>query len=156
MAAGSGWHGMKRLLILNCSRYKRETPDLLPALERYDGPKFQTVREHLAQASPEARPITILILSARYGLITAEEPIPYYDERMTEETARALRPEVQRVFRDLVSGKGYGDVFILLSRDYRIALEGFEKYLPDDAKVVVARGPDHIKSARLRKWLSRP
>jgi hypothetical protein len=45
---------MNRLLILNCSRYKRETPDPLPALERYDGPKFQLVRAHLAELKPEA------------------------------------------------------------------------------------------------------
>jgi hypothetical protein len=74
---------------------------------------------------------------------------------MTEERAWQLRSEVLRTFREHVAGHEFMDVFVLLSRDYFIALEGFEKYLPDNAKITLARGPDHIKSARLKKWLSR-
>jgi exonuclease SbcC len=37
----------RRLLILSCSRKKKTTSQLLPALERYDGPSFRVARKFI-------------------------------------------------------------------------------------------------------------
>ncbi len=83
-----------RLLILACTATKR--PDLgpLPALQRYDGPSFRTVRRWRTLNPCDAERLDILILSARLGLITADAPIEDYDQRMTQRQAVALQPAV--------------------------------------------------------------
>lgn len=54
-----------RLLILSCSRRKRLDTDLLPAIERYDGPAFRVLRRFLRERPFEAP--DVLILSAEHG-----------------------------------------------------------------------------------------
>lgn len=74
----------RRCLILACSATKRSDPGLLPAIARYDGPAWRTVRRNMTVTGP------LLALSARYGLLSAFTPIPDYDERMTLGRAREL------------------------------------------------------------------
>ncbi len=62
-----------RLLILSCSRRKRLDKDLLPAVERYDGPAFRVLRRFLREMPFEAPDVPIL--SAEYGLIPHDLPI---------------------------------------------------------------------------------
>src|SRR5215211_4455445 len=81
-----------RMLILACSRRKRPEEDLLPAVERYDGPAFRVLRRFLRE-SPSKAP-DILILSAEHGLIPHDLPIAAYDRKMTEARAHELRPLV--------------------------------------------------------------
>jgi cytoplasmic iron level regulating protein YaaA (DUF328/UPF0246 family) len=84
---------MQRLLIMSCGKQKRPDTGLLPALERYNGPAFRVLRHFLASCtlnSPD-----VYILSARFGLIPADWPIPFYDQRMTLERAAELQPSVR-------------------------------------------------------------
>lgn len=95
------------LVVLACSRRKRRTSRLIPTIDRYDAPMFRVFRKHRA-ASPlakggqsgvtlrparphsEPRPsgsgpspprgdIPAYVLSARFGLIPGEQPIPRYE-----------------------------------------------------------------------------
>src|SRR5437764_14093390 len=81
------------LLLVACSQRKRDTPGLLPAIERYDGPIFRLIRR-FRRYRPTGP--TVAILSAAFGLIPADHPIPWYDRRMTPARAHALRPDVER------------------------------------------------------------
>ncbi len=78
------------LLIIACSATKRHDAGLLPALHRYDGPLYRIIRRALAERPQLAARLTIRILSAEYGLISADTPIPDYDQRMTPARAREL------------------------------------------------------------------
>lgn len=51
-----------RLLILSCSQRKRSTSNLLPAIERYDGPAFQVLRKFLREFPLEAESLDVYIL----------------------------------------------------------------------------------------------
>ena len=101
-----------RLLILACSATKRGRPEHIPAIERYDGPLWRTLRA----ADPHGEKAKVAFLSAHLGFRAANTPIEMYDARMTEPMAAAMeagdlgtrwpRPTTQR--RVMPSGEHPG------------------------------------------------
>ena len=75
-----------RLLILACSATKRDDAGRMPAIERYDGPLWRTLRH----CDPEGRKARVSFVSARYGFRDADSPIEAYDARLTEEVAARM------------------------------------------------------------------
>jgi len=70
----------KILICTICCREKDQAEGLLPALQRYRSSRIKTVSKLSRKAGwPFA------ILSGKYGLISADEPIPYYDRLMGED-----------------------------------------------------------------------
>jgi len=84
MTAGSHPH---RLLILSCSATKRDGPKYMPAIDRYDGPLWQTLRI----VDPDGRHAQVAFLSAHLGFREARTAIELYDARMSQERADAMR-----------------------------------------------------------------
>lgn len=80
------------LVIAGCSRRKRATEKPIPALELYEGGCVPHLR-HRVQAHP-ALGVRTRILSAEYGLITADRLVMPYDRVLTERRAAELRPQV--------------------------------------------------------------
>lgn len=83
---------MTRLLVLPCSATKSDAPGVIPAIHRYQGPLFSTLRARLAELPKAAWAIergelAIKILSARFGFIDHRTCIQDYDQRMTQERA---------------------------------------------------------------------
>ncbi len=76
-----------RLLILACSATKRHDPERIPAIERYDGPLWRTLRA----ANPVGRLARASILSARLGFREASTPIADDDARLTAAPASPSR-----------------------------------------------------------------
>ncbi len=74
---------MARLLVLACSATKRPDPDCIPAIARYDGPLWRTLRA----ADPEGRAAKVAFLSAHYGFREAATRIADYDARLTQDLA---------------------------------------------------------------------
>lgn len=138
-----------RLLILSCSRGKRNSARILPAIERYDGPAFRVVRRYLATTQDAP---TICILSAEYGLLLADSPVPYYDRAMDADRARVLRPLVARQLATIATPPRFRSVFLILGSAYRSAL-GDAPRLFADAQVLSASGPPGVRLAQLRRWL---
>lgn len=68
-----------------CSRYKNETSELLPAGDRYVG-------SHIAQVKAVAHDLKIpfYFLSGKYGLISEDTKIPYYDYYLEDDAVDAL------------------------------------------------------------------
>lgn len=99
-----------RLLIRACSATKRAGPAYMPAIERYDGPLWQTLRA----VDPYGEKAKVAFLSAHLGF--AGSPIEIYDARMTDQVAAAMkagdlgtrwpRPKIQR--RVMPSGEHPG------------------------------------------------
>jgi len=73
-----------RLLVIACSERKKAGPAWLEAIERYDGPVWQSVRAIQVPGN-----VAIMALSARYGLFRSCLGIELYDDRMTPELAAA-------------------------------------------------------------------
>lgn len=142
---------MNQLLILSCSQRKRLNNELLPAVERYDGPSFRLLRRFLRHA--EHKP-AMLILSAKYGLINCEYPIPYYDQEITRPTVQHLRPQVgqtlRTIFRDTADKPAEAELFLCMGKSY---LETFEENVPSHVMVKHAQGSPGNKLAALHDWL---
>lgn len=134
-----------RLLILSCSERKRHEPELLPAVERYNGPAYQVLRKYAREG--DAPPTWVL--SAEYGLIPSEEPIPAYDRRMTFDRARQLQPQVATAL-DCLALQGYNDVLVCAGRTYTAAFSGIEERF---GSVTFTSGPLGGQLATLRDWL---
>lgn len=77
-----------KLLIMACSATKRTEVGPMPAMERYDGPMWRTLRALLAR-HPEAASayasgaLDIWAISARFGFVPASMEMPDYDRKMT-------------------------------------------------------------------------
>jgi len=76
---------MSNVVVTYCSKDKDPRPDLLPASERYISSRTQKVT---AAAKKFQKPL--YFLSAKFGLITADTPIPNYDQRLTLDDADRL------------------------------------------------------------------
>jgi hypothetical protein len=144
---------MHRLLILSCSKRKRSNPELLPAIERYDGPAFRLLRRFLQGQSPEL--LDIYILSAEFGLIPANQSIPDYDRQMTPQRTRELQLCVIEELTQVLS-KSYKELFIYMSRIYLQAMEGYDRLFSPELTIRVATGGLGKKLAELYSWLYKP
>jgi hypothetical protein len=142
-----------RLLILACSATKRHNAALLPALDRYDGPSYRTLRRFLADHPARWCALDILILSAEFGLIRGDNPIPNYDRRMDASRALELRASVTEVLRGLLDRQRYDATFVSLGRDYAPALVTTDNQLPRLGALTIATGGIGTRLGQLRRWL---
>ena len=113
---------ISRLLIISCSRRKNPTSKKLPAIERYDGPIFQVLRKFLKECPKDARTLDVYILSAKFGLITLQQKIPYYDMQMNVQRATELNPKVIAAAQEILARNCYDKVFICMGKHYRLAI----------------------------------
>ena len=90
-----------KLIIMSCSHMKRAEPTAMPALDRYDGPMWRTLRALLARYPAAAQAydggradaeLQIWVLSGLFGFIPAKCEVPNYEQRLTE---RAFAKMVQ-------------------------------------------------------------
>lgn len=130
----------------------------MPAIERYDGPAFRVLRRYLQTRAAanefKSAGLDVYVLSAEFGLIPADQPIPDYDRRMTPERAKELQPSVlDRVKRLLNRDGPYREVFVHLGREYQLALQGWEKLIPHGVIVRTAEGSVGARQGHLFDWL---
>ena len=72
------------VFVTNCCRNKASNPGPMPAIKRYLDSRIRDVFDASRQAG-----VAFRIFSGKFGLIEAEEPIPYYDQRL--ETAHVAQ-----------------------------------------------------------------
>ena len=109
----------KKLLILGCADRKRDSDDLLPALDLYDGPAYRVVRKFLRDYQwPED--VSIAVLSAEYGLFGVLRGIHHYDRRMDSTTARAKAAECSEILGKWATS--HRSVHLSLGKDYMPAV----------------------------------
>lgn len=144
-----------RILLLSCSQQKREEPDQLPALERYDGPAFKVVRKFLREHPHEASLLSIIILSAKFGLISADQSIPYYDQQMTPIRAQELRPQVHSILTPYIQDAQNRELYIHAGRAYLLTLRDYEYILTPRIEITVCEGTLGGRLTKLRNWLRR-
>ncbi|MEU8759512.1 DUF6884 domain-containing protein [Streptomyces sp. NPDC048659] len=104
------------LVVIGCSRRKLPGTDPVPALELYQGWCFPQLRERIA-GRPEFRART-LVLSARHGLIGADEPIAPYHQVLTPERALSQRDLVSAVLAEHLERHPAQEALLLLEPLY--------------------------------------
>ena len=142
------------LLLLACSKRKRHTAGLLPAASRYDGGAFRVLRR--AQREGHApRNLAILIVSARYGLISSECLIEDYDQLMTAQRACDLCLQVSSRLDDELSQLSPQSVFASLGQRYYQTISSSMVFAQLEHAGIVqrARGRPGERMSQLRDWL---
>jgi len=138
------------LLILSCSKAKKDTQNELTALERYDGPMFRVLRRFL---SSQASHLTVLVLSAKFGLVQGTEIIPDYDQKMTKSRAQELNFAVLDALKTEFRQRDYQRILISVTQNYLPALNGYEALTPSAAQVILSMGMTGRKLSILHQWL---
>ena len=142
---------MRYLLLVSCSQRKIESPRAIYAMYRYDGPTYRCLRKRYREGRfPDN--LDVLIILARYGLLTWRAPILNYEQQMTATRADELRPFVQERLREIVDVQQYDQVFINLGKTYMRTLEGFHWGL---TSTMEASGGIGLKNQQMQAWLSR-
>lgn len=175
----AGPRASHRLLILACSATKRTDAGRMPAIERYDGPLWRTLRA----VNPDPRLIKVAFLSARFGFRDARTPIEHYDARLSADLAERMiaggmgtrwprppsprKPDNYGVHPgcEIASLSGHGarpftDVALVGGALYlgvmRSFLAGFREMdcIAPDARIVEINAGIGIMRRRLRAWLA--
>jgi hypothetical protein len=145
---------MGRLLILACSKKKKSAIGTLPAIERYDGPAFRVLRKFLRERPDD--PLTVLILSAKYGLIDAARRISDYDRRLSTSRAEVLHRQVLSEARTIMDSVRWDAVGVCAGKEYRIALQSLLALVPKGTRIDVLGGGLGQRLTYLRAWLRCP
>ena len=143
----------RRLLILSCSQRKRSDETPLPAIERYNGPLFKILRKFVREQPSKAYELDVLILSTKYGLIPDDTLISNYDHRMTHVRAEELRPQILEKLEQKLSGGKYQRLLITMGENYLMALNGYEKLIPDNLQVTISSGSYGRQQVKFYEWL---
>jgi hypothetical protein len=142
---------MTRLLIIACSARKHLAKGRLPAIGRYDGPAFRVLRKYLREAERPA--LTVLILSAKYGLLPAGKMIPNYDSRISATTARRIQTRVLATLLAVLNSQQWRVIGVCAGRPYQAALVGISELLPPGVSLNCLSGGLGPRLTALKKWL---
>jgi len=131
----------KKLLVIPCSKTKNAfeyIPEIgFPAWHYYDGQIFRVIKNRIQRNEWPHNDVEVLILSAEYGLIHANQHITPYDRLMTAERAKELRSEVRSTLSLWVEYFNVHELFICLGKTYKQAMP--KKY-PDGVQVTYLDG----------------
>lgn len=144
---------MPRVLILPCSKRKKNTPVKLPAIERYDGPFYKILRKYLKTNAEHD--LTTYILSSKYGLILAQVPILNYNQKMDASKALLFQPFVSNELNKIAASQQNLKILVCTSGVYLEALGGLEylKQIFNSHELTVARGSIGKQGSILHRWL---
>ena len=143
----------KKCLIINCSKTKIKGENTLPAIKRYDGPLFRVLRKYILDESQDVSELSIYILSAKYGFISANEEIYDYDCFLTSSDANKIRENVLSSFKKACQKNEFKEIFFALSKNYRMLVDGFNDDNCSKARLLFATGGNGHKSSQLKQWL---
>ena len=105
-------------IITNCS--KKKLSGKAKAKDLYQGQFFSLIK-HIA----EQNSMDLFILSAKYGLISAEKEIESYDQRIkTKADVIRLRTLSNKLFNEIL--QRYSKVLLIMGREYQSVLDEFQ------------------------------
>lgn len=133
------------LAIIPCSKRKKELGSG-PAIELYDGPFYRILRKY-----PLSN-LDILIISAKYGLISSEDVILNYDLKMTGRIASELSDSVSKKLNEKVGASQYKEIFINLGQIYMLSL-GDISHIVKNNVCIIAEGQIGERMHQLKEWL---
>lgn len=134
------------LLILGCSHKKKSERGR--AIDVYDGPLFRTLRRRISETS---RPLEILILSARHGILREDDLIDPYDEKLTSPASPKLAEKVAAELTNILP-LALDSVLIIAPRNY-IANLPIEFIRERSTRLDIFSGRMGRCQVRLLEWL---
>jgi hypothetical protein len=143
---------MKRCLILNCSKTKTKNPELLPAIQRYNGPAYRVFRLFQKIANPSLLDVDLYIISAKFGLISGDCLIGEYDQLLSRRRAVELKPQVLTTLSKIFTNN-YQEIFISMSKEYLTTINGYESLIPQSTKIIISNLPEGKRLSELKLWL---
>ncbi len=130
---------MTTLLVQSCSDTKNQVTEPTRALDVYDGYFFRILKKAIREDSFRSD-IDICIISAKYGLIDAEDAITTYDRRMTKARAEELRESVTNAIHNRVEEQKYSQVVLNLGKEYLRAVENLSEQSNVDVSTIEGSG----------------
>lgn len=137
---------MTRALFLSCSRAKIPQAGLMPAVERYDGPAFRTLRRWRQRAGD----LRVWVLSAEHGLISGDAKIADYDRYITRDRIPELREDTEAKLKSIAESHSFSSALICMTDAYTPA---FPDHFPGGVKTEKAGGKIGGKISHLKAWL---
>lgn len=134
------------LAILPCSKRKKDLGSG-PAVEVYDGPFYQILRKY------PVNNLDVLIISAKYGLISSHDMISNYDLKMTKEIASRLAGPISEGLTEKIAANQYKEIFINLGQIYMLALGDIDQILKKN-ECLIASGQIGERMHQLKEWLN--
>jgi hypothetical protein len=99
-------------------------------------------------------PVDLLIVSAKYGLLTPLAPIPFYDQQLTLETVPTIERAIREQLKSLELNK-YVECFFNLLSLYLKAITGIELALQDaECQLIRGQGTQAKRNSEMLQWLS--
>lgn len=142
----------KNLLIISCSESKNESPQPIPAMQRYTGPCYKVINK-LIKGNKFPSSLEIGIISAKYGFLKATDLIEYYDLRMSEKRAKELNREILKKLESLFKEGYFHAIFINLGKDYLPAINGFQNIISQNTEVIFAKGKIGHRLNQMKNWI---
>lgn len=108
---------MTCLMLLSCSGTKSRAPGVVPAIDRYEGTTYKVIKKARREGYwPDD--VHILIVSAKYGLISEYTMIEDYNQKMTVHRARELQMDVNLALDKALQETVYESIFINMGHIY--------------------------------------
>ena len=138
------------MLALACSATKRSGAGEMPAIDRYDGPLWRTLRSALRETRAD---VDIWFLSARYGFQPAALAIADYEQVLTPaRAAELLRLPTSNHAPFRTAALSAGPILLAGGQLYRDTMRrAIGVHLPDMAETA-GGGIGHHRAA-LRSWI---
>ena len=141
-----------RLLVMSCSARKSKATGLLPAFQRYTGPSYSIVKKASSSLpAEEAFQTKIAIISAKYGYLDFNTPIPYYDLMMTETLAKMHRSKAVQSLSQFVDDFDFKEIFLFLSPVYAQAVMPMAEWT-DGIPYCFVKGGMGYRNQFLKNW----
>ncbi|MGW7199541.1 DUF6884 domain-containing protein [Streptomyces chryseus] len=103
-------------MVVACCKEKRVTAAPLPALDLYEGWVVPLIRDRVtARSDLRSR---VLVLSALFGLVTADAPVTTYEQPMTEERSRVLSGTAPQILRRHLARFPSSEALLLMEPPY--------------------------------------
>lgn len=140
-------------VIIGCSNTKNRSGARLPAIELYQGNTIPELRSAIT-GRPELRG-RIFILSGRYGVLGADDPIEWYDHNLTLDEAIARQGEADQTLKaKLGQLDAYPELLVLAAPTYFAMISGILLW-PDRPVIHWLPDPGHqwdIAETILSRW----
>ena len=137
----------ENLLIISCSQSKTTIPNPAPAIKIYDGPLYRILKKTDKKVMDN---LHVMIISAKYGIISLYDPIEKYDKKMTRRRAKELNKPLKKELTEFLENNEFEKVFINLGKDYKLAIAGTDFKKP----IEEAEGKIGQKLSITKKWLN--
>lgn len=121
----------------------------LPAIQLYDGVLYRVLKKAFLHKPYLKEQLSINILSAKYGLISAEDLITSYDLLMTKELSNQNKSVYTASLLNLINKKEFDSIMVVMGQTYRNSIDWEQIPISYD----FISGEIGIMQSKFKHWL---